>query len=78
MIGYACRQRLMMWHCMTVGDHAAECVIGQPEFVSEGRHREGLPRVATSDLPASLTQCGDALVIADSGNNRVMIWKLTP
>ena len=70
---------LLNWHQMRECDHtAADYVNGQPEFASVGRNGKGLPGVATLNVPAGLAQCGNAVVIADSGNNRVLIWELGP
>ncbi len=65
------------WHQMPECDHtAADYVIGQPEFASVGRNGKGSPRAVTLNVLTGLAHSAGALVIADSGNNRVLIWEL--
>lgn len=55
---------------------AAACRLsGQPDFHSKGDNRWQAPVRDSLCWPYGLTSCGDRLVIADSGNNRVMVWR---
>jgi len=49
---------------------------GQPDFHSKGDNRWRAPVRDSLCWPYGLTACGDTVVIADSGNNRVMLWRL--
>jgi hypothetical protein len=53
---------------------AAAAVLGQPGFAPNGENRRS--EVARDSLcwPYGLSLAGDRLAIADSGNNRVVIW----
>jgi hypothetical protein len=55
-------------------DSPAIALAGQPTFSDKGDNRW---RCATRDSlcwPYSASACGDLLVIADAGNNRVLLW----
>jgi NHL repeat len=59
-------------------DSPAIALAGQPLFSDKGDNRW---RSATRDSvcwPYSATACGNLLVIADAGNNRVLLWEATP
>jgi hypothetical protein len=55
----------------------AVSVLGQPDFEANGENR--WEKVADDTLcwPYGIHLRGDTLAVADSGNNRVMIWELT-
>jgi hypothetical protein len=55
---------------------AAHRLSGQPDFYSKGDNRWQAPVRDSLCWPYGLTACGDTVVIADSGNNRVMLWRL--
>lgn len=55
---------------------AAERLAGQPDFASKGDNGWGMATRTSSCWPYGLNMAGDKLLIADSGNNRVMIWKV--
>ena len=58
----------------TTSGAAADFAIGQPDLVSDGRGT-----TATSlDNPESMTIAGGRLIVADSGNSRVLIWNEVP
>jgi len=59
-------------------DGAARWLSGQPDFHAKGDNRWQAPVRDSLCWPYGLTSCGDTLVIADSGNNRVMLWKRAP
>jgi DNA-binding beta-propeller fold protein YncE len=58
----------------------ADIVLGQPDFQSEGRNRSlSSPRADTVDMPVGITALpGGGLAIADSWNNRVLIYRTAP
>lgn len=57
---------------------AAHRLAGQPDFHAKGDNRWQAPQRDSFCWPYGLTSCGDRLVIADSGNNRVIIARLAP
>ncbi len=55
---------------------AACALTGQPDFASKGDNAWGVAGRATLCWPYGLSLLGQSLAIADSGNNRVLIWDL--
>lgn len=53
----------------------ASRLAAQPGFGDKGDNRWGVPRRDSLCWPYSVSSCGNTLVIADSGNNRVMLWE---
>jgi hypothetical protein len=53
----------------------ARAVHGQPDFQSKGDNRWRTPVRDSLCWPYGVTSVGDAAVVADSGNNRVMLWR---
>ena len=70
--------RVLLWRGLPgIGaGAAADAVLGQPDFDSHGENR--WEAVADDSLcwPYGLCLAGDLLAIADSGNNRVVLWRL--
>ena len=69
--------RVLIWNTLpTVSGTAADVVLGQPAFgddyVAAGSEEEGL------NNPAGVWTDGIRLLVADSGNNRVMYWSSVP
>ena len=56
----------------------ADWVLGQPDFTSEGRNALGEPSASTLNVPSGLTLAEGGLAVADSWNNRVLIWHERP
>jgi hypothetical protein len=55
----------------------ADGVIGQDSFTSKSENRNfGLPTRQSLNWCYGIKVCGEVAVISDSGNNRVLIWKL--
>lgn len=55
--------------------HPADAVLGQPDFATNGENRwRGVERDSLC-WPYGLSLRGDTLAVADSGNNRVVIWR---
>ena len=55
----------------------ADHVLAQPDFASNGENRWTSVQHDTLCWPYGLSLRGDALAVADSGNNRVMLWRRT-
>jgi hypothetical protein len=71
--------RLLLWHQAPGCDaEPADLVIGQPDFSSEGRNAKGEPGAATLNVPAGVAVSGNVLAVADSWNNRVLLWHGLP
>jgi hypothetical protein len=70
--------RVLLWDslptegCFT----AAQAVIGQPDFNANGENHWKAVSPHTLCWPYGLHMHGDLLAIADSGNNRVVFWKI--
>jgi hypothetical protein len=69
--------RLLGWSRAAMGA-GADRLTGQDDFASKGDNRWGLPGRDTLCWPYGLAALGDTVAIADSGNNRVMLWELAP
>ncbi len=55
---------------------AADRLTGQRDFASKGDNGWGVPRRDSLCWPYGLSVRGDTVAVADSGNNRVMLWPL--
>lgn len=53
----------------------AHWLAGQSTFEDKGENRWGVPQRNTLCWPYNLATCADTVVVADSGNNRVLIWE---
>lgn len=51
---------------------------GQVAFQDKGENRWGITGRATLCWPYGVSACGRTLVVADSGNNRVLLWDAAP
>lgn len=73
--------RLLGWRSRPRQDGTpADWVLGQPDFQTEGRNA-GLDRATarTMNMPTGVHRFGDrGLMVADSWNNRVLIWSSAP
>ena len=69
--------RILLWDGMPEGQvcRGADYVLAQPDFAANGENRWTSVQPNTLCWPYGLSLHGDTLAIADSGNNRVMIWK---
>lgn len=54
---------------------AAYGLAGQPDFAAKGDNRWGLPQRDSLCWPYGLSLRGSTIAIADSGNNRVLLWE---
>ncbi len=73
--------RLLGWQkptsILSLQGVAADALTGQRNFYSKGENRSyGLAARDSLCWPYGIQICGDTAVIADSGNNRVLIWQL--
>lgn len=71
--------RVLIWNSLpTTDNQAADLVLGQGDFISCEENRGGAVAANTFDYPAGVWSDGKRLVVADSGNNRVLIWNSIP
>lgn len=70
--------RVLLWRNVPANGcfHPAEAVIGQPDFSANGENRWKAVERDTLCWPYGLHLHNNLLAIADSGNNRVMIWQV--
>ena len=68
--------RILLWDRMPDGPicRGADHLLAQPDFGSNGENRWTSVQHDTLCWPYGLSLRGDRLAVADSGNNRVMIW----
>lgn len=67
--------RVLLWDRMPLDGRAADHVLAQPDFGSNGENRWTAVQHDTLCWPYGLSLRGDRLAVADSGNNRVMLWR---
>ena len=53
-------------------------VAGQRGFSDKGDNRWAAPARDSLCWPYNVAACGSTLVVADSGNNRVLLWEAAP
>lgn len=78
--------RVLIWSQIPVSNYkAADVVIGQPTMTSaspnggsDGVSTHGFAGQSFGELPAGLSSNGDALAVADPGNNRVLLYNEIP
>jgi len=67
--------RLLIWTALPERDRVpADLLIGQPDFLSEGRNGRGPVGAATLNVPTGVAAHDDVLAVADAWNHRVLIW----
>ncbi|BBY65983.1 NHL repeat-containing protein [Mycolicibacterium helvum] len=69
--------RILLWDGVPTDGRGADHVLAQPDFSSNGENRWTSVQRDTLCWPYGLSLRGDTLAVADSGNNRVMIWRRT-
>lgn len=67
--------RILLWDGVPADGRAADHVLAQPNFGTNGENRWASVQRDTLCWPYGLSLCGDRLAVADSGNNRVVIWR---
>lgn len=76
--------RLVGWHCpdlelAQLHDAPANGLLGQTTYRQKGENRDyGAALRDSVCWPYGIQVCGEIAAIADSGNNRVMLWRLEP
>lgn len=70
--------RVLAWHDLPRGlvGASADTVLGQPDMDANGENRWSAVTDDSMCWPYGLSIAGDLLAIADSGNNRVMLWQV--
>ncbi|HYW05247.1 MAG TPA: NHL repeat-containing protein [Gammaproteobacteria bacterium] len=68
--------RVLIWNDVTslTTGKAPDVVLGQPDLSSCQANQGGNPSAATLSGPTAVWSDGTRLIVADSGNNRVLIW----
>jgi len=56
----------------------ADRLTGQPDFAAKGDNRWGMAERDSLCWPYGLSALGSTVAVADSGNNRVLIWDVAP
>jgi len=70
--------RVLIWNSKpTVDGQAADVVVGQPDMTSNTANNGGISASRLS-APRVARIIGTKLVVADTGNNRVLIWNTIP
>ncbi len=69
--------RLLGWIDDRTGS-PADRLTGQPDFAAKGDNRWGIPERDSLCWQYGLSALGTTLAIADSGNNRVLLWQAAP
>ena len=77
----AANSRLLAWKkprsILSLQDADADLVIGQDNFHSKGENRDyGLPTRDSLNWSYGINVHDNTAVIADSGNNRILLWKI--
>jgi hypothetical protein len=68
--------RILLWDGVPADGRPADHVLAQPGFGANGENRWTSVQHDTLCWPYGLSLHGDRLAVADSGNNRVVIWRL--
>ncbi|HEV2637780.1 MAG TPA: NHL repeat-containing protein [Actinocrinis sp.] len=66
--------RILLWDRVPGHGQAADHVLAQPTFAANGENRWSSVQRDTLSWPYGISMHGDRLAVADSGNNRVLIW----
>jgi hypothetical protein len=71
--------RVLIWnHIPTSNDAPADVVVGQPNFTSAAVPTNGTPSATSLSGPEGVWILNGKLYVADTQNNRVMIWNQIP
>jgi hypothetical protein len=71
--------RLLGWAQVPAGDDVpADWVIGQPDFMREGRNARGAADAGTLNVPTGICSLSEGFAVADAWNHRVLIWRSFP
>jgi len=67
--------RILLWEGVPRDGRGADHVLAQPDFTTNGENRWSSVQHDTLCWPYGLSLRGDRIAVADSGNNRVVIWR---
>lgn len=67
--------RVLLWDGVPTDGRGADAVLAQPTFAANGENRWSAVHRDTMCWPYGIALHGDALAVADSGNNRVVLWR---
>ena len=67
--------RVLVWDEVPLDVGAPDAVLAQPDLASLGENRWEAVVHDTLCWPYGLARDGNALAVADSGNNRVVLWE---
>lgn len=71
--------RVLIWNSVPQTDgQLADAVLGQPDFDQCNANNGSAPTESTMNNPSGLWSDGRRLIVADSTNNRVLIWNQMP
>jgi len=71
--------RVLIWNAIPASDAvAADLVLGQAVLTSCAANRGGTADATTLSFPTAVWSDGTRLVVADSNNNRVLVWNTIP
>lgn len=72
--------RVLVWHepASLVSHGAADVVLGQPDFTTEGAQAGGRGPEAGLRLPTGVLVHDGRLVVADAWNHRILVWDEVP
>jgi hypothetical protein len=69
--------RVLVWNSIPTAPVAASFALGQPDLMTNTVNTGGLSG-GSMEHPSGVFGMGGALYVADSGNNRVLIWSAIP
>jgi hypothetical protein len=73
------RHRVLIWNSFPTGNNQTpDVVLGQANFTSGAANRDGAASCSTLSYPKGVYYDGTKLYVADSGNNRVLVWNSLP
>ncbi|UNB49928.1 NHL repeat-containing protein [Mycolicibacterium sp. YH-1] len=67
--------RILLWDGLPADGRAADHVLAQPTFAANGENHWDAVTHDSLCWPYGVWLRGDRLAVADSGNNRIMIWR---
>jgi hypothetical protein len=75
--------RVLIWNRAPSEDNVpADVVLGQPGFEREGRNALGPASALTCNVPTGVSEwkhaAGSGMLVADTWNNRVLLWHVRP
>ena len=72
-------RRVLIWNDLPFEmGQPADLVLGQPDFESGAENAGGAPTASSMRWPHALASDGKRLLLADAGNNRVLVWNELP